>query len=77
MRALRRVGRRVPDDVAVIGFDDVPQAAHTDPRLTTVRQPVEEMGAAMARHLTRHIHGVADVPAHTVFPTQLVIRDSA
>jgi DNA-binding LacI/PurR family transcriptional regulator len=77
LRALRRAGRKVPDDVAVIGFDDAPLAAHTDPRLTTVRQPVEEMGAAMARHLTRHIHGVADVPAHTVFPTQLVIRDSA
>jgi DNA-binding LacI/PurR family transcriptional regulator len=77
LRALRRAGRKVPDDVAVIGFDDAPLAAHTDPRLTTVRQPVEEMGAAMARHLTRHINGVADVPAHTVFPTQLVVRDSA
>ncbi|MFL6111505.1 MAG: LacI family DNA-binding transcriptional regulator [Catenulispora sp.] len=77
LRALRRAGRKVPDDVAVIGFDDAPLAAHTEPRLTTVRQPVEDMGAAMARHLTRHISGLADVPAQTVFPTQLVVRDSA
>ncbi|MBW8802340.1 MAG: LacI family DNA-binding transcriptional regulator, partial [Catenulisporales bacterium] len=58
LRALRRAGRKVPDDVAVIGFDDAPLAAHTEPRLTTVRQPVEDMGAAMARHLTRHISGL-------------------
>jgi DNA-binding LacI/PurR family transcriptional regulator len=77
LRALRRAGRKVPDDVAVIGFDDAPLAAHTEPRLTTVRQPVEDMGAAMARHLTRHISGLSDVPAQTVFPTQLVVRDSA
>ena len=76
IRALRRAGRRVPDDVAVIGFDDSPPAQHTDPRLTTVRQPVEEMGAEMARQLTRRIAGDPSVRQHTVFPTELVIRDS-
>nr|WP_323747950.1 LacI family DNA-binding transcriptional regulator [Catenulispora rubra] len=53
LRALCRAGRRVPDDVAVVGFDDAPLAAHTRPPLTTVRQPVEDMGAAMARQLLR------------------------
>ena len=51
--ALRRAGRRVPDDVAVIGFEDSPLAQHTDPKLTTVRQPVEAMGARMASRTAR------------------------
>jgi DNA-binding LacI/PurR family transcriptional regulator len=76
LRALRRAGRRVPDDVALVGFDDAPLALHTDPRLTTVRQPVEDMGEAMARHLTRRLIGEVDMPPATVFPTELVVRDS-
>ena len=51
MRVLRRAGRRVPEDVAVIGFDDSTVARHTDPPLTTVHQPIEEMGRQMARLL--------------------------
>jgi DNA-binding LacI/PurR family transcriptional regulator len=82
LRTLRRAGRRVPEDVAVIGFDDAPLALHTDPRLTTVRQPVEEMGAAMARLLTRQIvgepaeAGEAAEPVGTVFATELIVRES-
>jgi DNA-binding LacI/PurR family transcriptional regulator len=49
LRALRRSGRRVPEDVAVIGFEDSPLARHADPKLTTVRQPVEAMGERTAR----------------------------
>lgn len=84
LRALRRAGRRVPDDVAVIGFDDAPLAAHTYPRLTTVRQPVEEIGAEMTRQLTRRIAAAsaggapdAGIRQRTVFPTRLVVRDSS
>ena len=51
LRALRRSGRRVPDDVAVIGFEDSPLARHTDPKLATVRQPVEAMGERLASEL--------------------------
>ena len=53
LHALRRLGRRVPCDVAVIGFDDLPVAQQTDPRLTTVRQPLYEMGRTAAKTLLR------------------------
>ena len=92
LRTLRRAGRRVPDDVALVGFDDAPLAQHTDPRLTTVRQPVEEMGIAMTRQLLCRIGdgdgGRAGAGAgtrqphpyqhqhHTVLDTELVVRDS-
>ena len=51
LRALEQAGRRVPDDVAVVGFDDMPMAAYTHPPLTTVRQPLDQMAAAMAELL--------------------------
>lgn len=76
LRALREAGRRVPDDVAVVGFDDSPLATHSDPPLTTVRQPVEELGGALVRLLDAQIHGEpADFPV--TLPTELVVRASA
>ncbi len=76
LRALHRAGRKVPGDVAVIGFDDLPISRWTDPPLTTVRQPVEEMGARMTGELLAMISGAA--PARrTVLDTQLVLRKSA
>jgi DNA-binding LacI/PurR family transcriptional regulator len=75
--ALRRAGRRVPDDVAVIGFEDSPLAQHTEPKLTTVRQPVEAMGARMASELLALIARGGQEPARVVLDTELVIRDSA
>ncbi len=76
MQALREAGLRVPDDVAVVGFDDIPVAAHTDPPLTTVRQPMRQMGEAAARMLLSHFDGaVLTNQPHTI-PTQLVIRGS-
>jgi DNA-binding LacI/PurR family transcriptional regulator len=73
--ALRRTGRRVPDDVAVVGFDDAPIAGRVRPRLTTVRRPVEEIGARMARELLGRIAGAPD--RNVVLDTKLIIRDSA
>jgi DNA-binding LacI/PurR family transcriptional regulator len=75
LRALRRTGRRVPDDVAVVGFDDAPIAGRVRPRLTTVRRPIEEMGARMARELLGRIAGAPD--RNVVLDTKLIIRDSA
>lgn len=77
LRGLRRAGRRVPDDVAVIGFDDSPSARHTDPPLTTVRQPVEEMGARTAQELVALISDPTTHRSSVVLPTELVVRESA
>jgi DNA-binding LacI/PurR family transcriptional regulator len=75
LRALRAAGRRVPDDVAVVGFEDSVVARQTEPLLTTVRQPVEEMGRQMVRLLIARIHQ-QDVPLSVVLRTELVIRES-
>jgi DNA-binding LacI/PurR family transcriptional regulator len=77
LRALRRGGRRVPDDVAVIGFDDSPIARQTEPPLTTVRQPVEEMGSRMARELLGLLRATEPNGRRVVLDTDLVLRDSA
>jgi DNA-binding LacI/PurR family transcriptional regulator len=76
LSALRRLGRRVPDDVAVVGFDDSPVAQLTDPKLTTIRQPVDVMAARMVRELMTLITTPGQRPTHVVLPTQLIVRDS-
>jgi DNA-binding LacI/PurR family transcriptional regulator len=77
MRTLRSSGRRVPEDVAVVGFDDSPSAPHTDPPLTTVHQPVEAIGREMVRLLLTRIAGGEVVDPLVVLPTHLVVRGSA
>lgn len=76
IQALEALGRRVPDDVAVVGFDDVPAALFSQPPLTTVRQPIEVMGRQMARTLLDRIDG-RPVRRGIVLPTELVRRASA
>jgi DNA-binding LacI/PurR family transcriptional regulator len=75
LSALKRAGRRVPDDVAVVGFDDIALALYTDPPLTTVRQPIVDLGRELARQLLRLADGEQIEPA-LVLPTSLVIRES-
>lgn len=75
--ALRRLGRRVPDDVAVLGFDDLPLSRYTDPRLSTVRQPVDAMAARMVREMLGQVSDPERKPTHVVLETELVLRDSA
>jgi DNA-binding LacI/PurR family transcriptional regulator len=70
-------GRRVPDEVAVVGFDDSSVALACRPRLTTVRQPVEDMGAAMATLLLAQVEHPEELPSAVVFEPRLVVRDSA
>jgi DNA-binding LacI/PurR family transcriptional regulator len=75
VKALRRAGRRVPQDVAVVGFDDLPLSAVFEPALTTIAQPMRQLGAAAAEMLLARLGGERPHPrtlAHT-----LVIRDSA
>jgi LacI family transcriptional regulator len=76
MRTLRSAGRRVPDDVAVVGFDDIPASAMTHPPLTTVRQPLYEMGRTAASMVMAAVRGES-IAKRTELPTSLVIRDSS
>lgn len=73
--ALRRAGKRVPEDVAVAGFDDVPFARMMVPPLTTVRAPIETAGTLGARLLINLIH-LGEAQTVTRLPTELVIRQS-
>jgi DNA-binding LacI/PurR family transcriptional regulator len=77
LTALKDAGRRVPADVAVIGFDDFEISRYSEPPLTTVRQPIVEMGRTMARQLLGLINDEPHLPDAVVLPTELVIRQSA
>ncbi|MFE2598812.1 LacI family DNA-binding transcriptional regulator [Streptomyces sp. NPDC001840] len=74
---LREHGRRVPEDVAVVGFDDSSAALACRPPLTTIRQPVEEMAAEMARLLLDRLSGSDRAVTSVIFEPSLVVRDSA
>ncbi|MFJ8755832.1 LacI family DNA-binding transcriptional regulator [Streptomyces cyaneofuscatus] len=77
-QVLREADRRIPEDVALIGFDDSVVARHMHPALTSVRQPIEEMGRRMAQLLLEEIAGrVGEEPPTVVLPTELVVRDSS
>jgi DNA-binding LacI/PurR family transcriptional regulator len=76
-QVLRELGRRIPEDVAVVGFDDSTVAVTCRPPLTTVRQPVEDMAAAMARMLDEQVQGIRTEPRTRVFAPELVVRESA
>jgi DNA-binding LacI/PurR family transcriptional regulator len=75
IRALRQAGRRVPQDVAVVGFDDVPFARYLSPALTTVCAPIEQVGKEAVRQLVRQMNGQPADPL-TLMRTELVIRES-
>ncbi|MDJ0323369.1 LacI family DNA-binding transcriptional regulator [Cryobacterium sp. PH31-AA6] len=74
---LQELGRSVPGDIAIVGFDDSPAATSGPIPLTTVHQPSNEMGYAMADTLLRRLAGDEQVPHRTIMPTHLVLRDSA
>lgn len=77
MLELRRQGRRVPEDVAVVGFDDSYIARYAHPSMTSVRQPVEEIGSTIARLLLEEIADPGAARRHVMLPTELVVRDSS
>jgi DNA-binding LacI/PurR family transcriptional regulator len=77
LSALQAGGRSVPDDVAVIGFDDSPLAAQAQPPLSSVRQPIEEMGREMAQLLIQMVTSRERVARRVILATELVIRASS
>ncbi len=74
LRAIHQAGLRVPDDIAVVGFDDIPQASFIEPPLTTVRQPIHRLGETAVHVLVDLLNGVAVPPQRMVFMPELVIR---
>jgi len=74
LSALRRRGLRVPDDVSLVGFDDIPFAAYVDPPLTTIHQPKDEMGRLATRMLLNLLDGKQ--VANVMVPGKLIVRES-
>ena len=76
MNVARSLGLSVPDDVSVIGFDNIPESALTDPPLTTIDQSIQTMGEEAVRLLVDLLNGVTDRPRQITLPTKLVVRQS-
>lgn len=76
LQTLREAGVCVPDDIAVVGFDDLPAATATTPQLTTIHHPIREKGANATRLLLDLIEGSILEPQQIILPTRLVIRQS-
>ena len=77
LNAIKRAGLRIPEDIALMGYDDIPLALHTSPTLSTVRQPTREQGRAAAEFLLRRIEGDREqAREEKAFACELVIRES-
>ena len=75
-RVIREHGLRVPEDISVIGFDDIESASYNTPSLTTIRQPLKQMGAVAAHILLKRIRGLETFPGVTPILPELMIRES-
>ncbi len=76
MQAIKEVGLRIPEDIAMIGFDDLPPAIHATPPLTTIRQPVQRTGTVAVEMLLDIIETGPEPPRHVILPTELIIRST-
>jgi DNA-binding LacI/PurR family transcriptional regulator len=76
IRAIHEEGLRVPQDISVMGFDDIPGAAFHTPSLTTVRQPLKRMGEVAAQSLVERIEGKKEYPSEIAIEPELVVRES-
>ena len=77
MDVLREAGRRIPEDVGIVGFDDSDWALRCDPQLSTVRQPADLLGRRAASVVLDLIAGIQPTEADSILPTEIVWRDSA
>ncbi|MEZ4633236.1 MAG: LacI family DNA-binding transcriptional regulator [Deinococcales bacterium] len=76
MEAIRERGLNIPEDISLIGFDDIPQASISYPKLSTVRQPLKEMGKLAVEMLLAQLEQKQSQPQQVILTTKLVIRDS-
>jgi LacI family transcriptional regulator len=76
MRAIQGAGLRIPQDIAVVGFDDLPQSATFTPPLTTIRQPIKRAGVIAFDTLLDVVEHGLEPPRRIILPTELVIRQS-
>lgn len=74
--ALRQAGQKIPDDISVIGFDDIPWAKYSDPPLTTIRLPAQKMASDACIMLLKLMQGAEPAEKHIVLETELVVRKS-
>jgi DNA-binding LacI/PurR family transcriptional regulator len=76
IRAIREVGMSVPDEIAVAGFDDIPFAAMATPPLTTIRQPISQLGEEVTRVLVSQLDGASSEVSQKMLPVELIVRQS-
>lgn len=76
LRAAAEMGVRVPDDLSIIGYDNLEMTAYSSPQLTTIAQPIYQMGEAAAQHLITHMQDPTAAIDRVMIPTSLVIRES-
>lgn len=76
MDAIREAGLEIPDDISIIGFDDIPQASMIHPKLTTIRQPLDQIGRVAVQLLLEQLQHPERAPRRVTLATRLVIRDS-
>jgi LacI family transcriptional regulator len=76
IHALRQAGRRIPDDVAIVGYDDIPAAAYCHPPLTTIRQPMQRVGEIATQRLIELIDNPDAERQEILLKTELVRRGS-
>ncbi len=76
IRAIREANLHIPDDIAIVGHDDLPPAVQADPKLTTIHQPIDRMGQIALETLVNMIDSKTQPGYQTILPTTLIIRDS-
>lgn len=76
MEAVQQRGLRIPEDISLVGFDNLPQASLVYPKLTTIHQPLEQMGQVAVKMLLEQIQNPDLPPRHVTLATQLIVRDS-
>lgn len=76
IRAAKEMGVRIPEDISIVSFGDVPFACMLNPPLTTIRQPFQQIGYEAVEMLLKKIHGERLARRHRILPTELIIRES-